>query len=282
MSEKIFTGTITEIIDPVLYQIKVNIPGIVEDILAFPVRGEIDEPRVGDFVLLRSLDPVFNSYFLYQKLKENDYIGFRSNGKMVDITPDYITIGIFTSESNSEKEGYYNDVSENDPESNMGGFRPIPTDWVTLYKDGSLDVYLRSNSTIKILGNSGINITGQSVVEIEDNSTINIAKDSNINITGNSNINVDSDSSINISGNSDININNDSNINVKGNCTMDVIGNATVKSPNITVEGSTVTITGGTLITKGSSNTDMSGPFCGIKNCAFSGVPHTGSTVSGT
>ena len=266
MSEKIFTGTITEIIDPVLYQIKVNIPGIIEDILAFPVRGEIDEPRVGDFVLLRSLDPVFNSYFLYQKLKENDYIGFRSNGKMVDITPDYITIGIFTSESNSKKEGYYNDVSENDPEFNMGGFRPIPTDWVTLYKDGSLDVYLRSNSTIKILGNSGINITGQSVVEIEDNSTINIAKDSNINITGNSSINIDSDS----------------NINVKGNCTMDVTGNATVKSPNITVEGSTVTITGGTLITKGSSNTDMSGPFCGIKNCAFSGVPHTGSTVSGT
>ena len=214
MSEKIFTGTITEIIDPVLYQIKVNIPGIVEDILAFPMRGEIDEPRVGDFVLLRSLDPVFNSYFLYQRLKENDHIGFRSNGKMVDITPDYITIGIF--DPNIE----YNDVSQE------GKYRPEVTDWIKLDKDGNLDINLRTNSTIKIGG--------------------------------------------------------DSSISVEGNCTMDITGDATVKSPNITVEGSTVTITGGTLITKGSSNTDMLGPFCGLKNCAFSGVPHSGSTVSGT
>lgn len=214
MSEKIFTGTITEIIDPVLYQIKVNIPGIVEDILAFPMRGEIDEPRVGDFVLLRSLDPVFNSYFLYQRLKENDHIGFRSNGKMVDITPDYITIGIF------DPSIEYNDVSQGDK------YRPEVTDWIKLDKDGNLDINLRTNSTIKIGG--------------------------------------------------------DSSISVEGNCTMDITGDATVKSPNITVEGSTVTITGGTLITKGSSNTDMSGPFCGLKNCAFSGVPHSGSTVSGT
>lgn len=214
MSEKIFTGTITEIIDPVLYQIKVNIPGIVEDILAFPMRGEIDEPRVGDFVLLRSLDPVFNSYFLYQRLKENDHIGFRSNGKMVDITPDYITIGIF------DPSIEYNDVSQG------GKYRPEVTDWIKLDKDGNLDINLRTNSTIKIGG--------------------------------------------------------DSSISVEGNCTMDITGDATVKSPNITVEGSTVTITGGTLITKGSSNTDMSGPFCGLKNCAFSGVPHSGSTVSGT
>jgi len=214
MSEKIFTGTITEIIDPVLYQIKVSIPGIVEDILAFPMRGEIDEPRVGDFVLLRSLDPVFNSYFLYQRLKENDHIGFRSNGKMVDITPDYITIGIF------DPSIEYNDVSQG------GKYRPEVTDWIRIDKDGNLDINLRANSTIKIGG--------------------------------------------------------DSSISVEGNCTMDITGDATVKSPNITVEGSTVTITGGTLIAKGSSNIDMSGPFCGLKNCAFSGVPHSGSTVSGT
>lgn len=212
--DQYYTGTITEIIDPVLYQIKVDIPGIVEGVPAFPMRGEIDEPRVGDFVLLRSLDPVFNSYFLYQRLKENDHIGFRSNGKMVDITPDYITIGIF------DPSIEYNDVSQN------GKYRPEVTDWIKLDKDGNLDINLRINSTIKIGG--------------------------------------------------------DSSISVEGNCTMDITGDATVKSPNITVEGSTVTITGGTLITKGSSNTDMSGPFCGLKNCAFSGVPHSGSTVSGT
>lgn len=232
--DQYYTGVIKEITDPVFYKIKVDIPGIVEDVSAFPMRGEIDEPRVGDFVLLRSLDPVFNSYFLYQKLKENDYIGFRSNGKMVDITPDYITIGIFSDDS--EKEGY-NDRSENTKEApdgslnkekeiKSGGFRPIPTDWVTLYKDGSLDISLRANSTI------------------------NIAKDSSITIGG--------------------------------NCTLNVTGDATVKSPNITVEGEKVTITGGKLITKGTSDNKMDGPFNCLKNCAFSGVPHSGSEVSGT
>lgn len=246
MSEKIFTGTITEIIDPVLYQIKVNIPGIATDILAFPMRGEIDEPRVGDFVLLRSLDPIFNSYFLYQRLKENDHIGFRSNGKMVDITPDYITIGIF------DPSIEYNDVSQE------GKYRPEVTDWIKLDKDGNLDINLRTNSTIKILGDSGIEISGKS----------------DIKVTGDSNVVLETNSKVDISGNSEIK--------VGGNCDLDVSGNTTVKSPSITVNGSNVTVTGGTLIVKGNSSTDMSGPFNCLKNCVFSGVPHSGSTVSGT
>lgn len=246
MSEKIFTGTITEIIDPVLYQIKVNIPGIATDILAFPMRGEIDEPRVGDFVLLRSLDPIFNSYFLYQRLKENDHIGFRSNGKMVDITPDYITIGIF------DPSIEYNDVSQE------GKYRPEVTDWIKLDKDGNLDINLRTNSTIKILGDSGIEISGKS----------------DIKVTGDSNVILGANSKVDISGNSEIK--------VGGNCDLDVSGNTTVKSPSITVNGSNVTVTGGTLVVKGNSSTDMSGPFNCLKSCVFSGVPHSGSTVSGT
>ena len=106
--DQYYTGTITEIVDPVLYQIKVDIPGIAVSVMAFPMRGELDEPVVGDFVLLRSLDPIFNSYFLYQKIKENDFIGFRSNGKYVDITPDYILLGIFdpsTRKNDFEKDG---------------------------------------------------------------------------------------------------------------------------------------------------------------------------------
>lgn len=246
MSEKIFTGTITEIIDPVLYQIKVNIPGIATDILAFPMRGEIDEPRVGDFVLLRSLDPIFNSYFLYQRLKENDHIGFRSNGKMVDITPDYITIGIF------DPSIEYNDVSQE------GKYRPEVTDWIKLDKDGNLDINLRTNSTIKILGDSGIEISGNS----------------DIKVTGDSNVILEANSKVDISGNSEIK--------VGGNCDLNVSGNTTVKSPNITVNGSNVTVTGGTLVVKGESSEDMSGPFNCLKTCAFSGAPHSGSTVSGT
>lgn len=110
-----YTGTIVEVLDKVLYEIKVDIPGIKSGVKAFPFRGEVDEPRVGDFVFLKCLDPVFQSYYLYQKIKENDYIGFRSNGKMVDITPDYIRVAIFDP-----------GTEYNDPNNNP---RPEPTDW---------------------------------------------------------------------------------------------------------------------------------------------------------
>ena len=88
--ELYYTGTIVEILDKLLYEIKVDIPGVKSGVTAYPMRGEIDEPRVGDFVFLRCLDPVFQSYYLYHKIKENDFIGFRIRGKMVDITPEYI------------------------------------------------------------------------------------------------------------------------------------------------------------------------------------------------
>ena len=270
MSEKIFTGTITEIIDPVLYQIKVNIPGIATDILAFPMRGEVDEPRVGDFVLLRSLDPIFNSYFLYQRLKENDHIGFRSNGKMVDITPDYITIGIF------DPSIEYNDVSQE------GKYRPEVTDWIKLDKDGNLDINLRTNSTIKILGDSGIEISGKSDIKVTGDSNVILEANSKVEVSGKSDIKVTGDSNVVLEANSKVDISGNSEIKVGGNCDLDVSGNTTVKSPNITVNGSNVTVTGGTLIVKGNSSTDMSGPFNCLKNCVFSGVPHSGSTVSGT
>ena len=155
-NDQYFTGTIVEIIDPVLYHIKVDIPGIASKVPAFPMRGEVDQPRIGDFVLLRSLDPVFKSYYLYQKIKENNYIGFRSNGKMVDITPEYITVAIF------DPETIYSDSVRDD------SFRPIPTDWLKMDKNGNLEVFLRENSNITITGNSKV--------------TINIDSDPNIKV----------------------------------------------------------------------------------------------------
>lgn len=152
--DQYFTGTIVEVIDPVLYQIKVDIPGIAIGVPAFPMRGEIDEPRVGDFVLLRSLDPVFKSYYLYQKIKENNFIGFRSNGKMVDITPDYVTVAIYDPETE------YNDSVKDET------FRPEPTDWIKLDKEGNLEVNLRANSNITITGNSEISVSGNSNINV--------------------------------------------------------------------------------------------------------------------
>lgn len=211
--ENYYTGTIIEVIDPVLYEIKVDIPGIVQGVTAYPMRGEIDEPRVGDFVILLCLDPIFQSYYLYKKIKENDFIGFRSNGKLIDVTPDAITIGIFDPETE------YNDNSEN--------YRPELTDWVKIDSEGNIDINTRTNFNINIKGNSSISIEGDSTLKIKGNS-------------------------------------------------------------NITAEGNTVlsskevTITGGTLKVKGTSSTNMTGPFNCIPTCPFSGAPHSGDTVTGT
>ena len=175
--DQYFTGTVVEVIDPVLYQIKVDIPGIAIGVPAFPMRGEIDEPRVGDFVLLRSLDPVFKSYYLYQKIKENNFIGFRSNGKMVDITPDYVTVAIYDPETE------YNDSVKDET------FRPEPTDWVKLDKEGNLEVNLRANSNITITGSSSLKIDTDSKIEISGNSEISVSGNSNINVSGSTKLN---------------------------------------------------------------------------------------------
>lgn len=78
--------------------ITADIPGVVQNVTAYPFGSIIDEPKVGDPILLLSLDPIYNSYYIYQKLKESNLIGFRASGKLVDITPDTITIGIFDPE----------------------------------------------------------------------------------------------------------------------------------------------------------------------------------------
>lgn len=57
---------------------------------------------------------------------------------------------------------------------------------------------------------------------------------------------------------------------------------AKIEADNCEIKGNSVTITGGTLKTKGTSNTDLGGPFNAIKVCPFSGAPHCGSSVSGT
>lgn len=149
--ERYYTGTVVEVIDKVLYKIKVDIPGIIQGVIAYPIRGEIDEPRVGDYVVLLSLDPIFQSYYLYKKIKENDFIGFRSNGKMIDITPDSITIGIFDSETE------YNDTSEN--------YRPEMTDWIKIDSSGNIEINSRANSTITIKGDSNIEVSGNTTIK---------------------------------------------------------------------------------------------------------------------
>jgi len=84
--------------------ITADIPGIATDIIAYPLGNSADEPKINDNIILICLDPVYQSYFVYIKLKENNFIGYRSSGKMIDITPDSVTIGIFDPEAEYKDE----------------------------------------------------------------------------------------------------------------------------------------------------------------------------------
>lgn len=90
-----YLGRISKIIDRVTYEIRVTVDGIVEDKPAFPLRGEVSEPKVGDYVLLKNIDPMYGSMYLYSKLKEDQFIGFRSNGKALEITPEYMELTVY-------------------------------------------------------------------------------------------------------------------------------------------------------------------------------------------
>lgn len=84
--------------------ITADIPGIATGIIAYPLGNAADEPKINDNIILICLDPVYQSYFVYIKLKENNFIGYRSSGKMIDITPDSVTIGIFDPEAEYKDE----------------------------------------------------------------------------------------------------------------------------------------------------------------------------------
>lgn len=165
-----YTGTVVEVLDKVLYEIKVDIPGIKSGVKAFPFRGEVDEPRVGDFVLLKCLDPVFQSYYLYQKIKENDFIGFRSNGKMVDITPDYIKVAV-----------YDPGTEYNDPDNNP---RPVPSDLIEITKDGVLNISMRSDGNVYIGGNCTVHIGENCNIEVMGNCNATVHGKTNIETIG--------------------------------------------------------------------------------------------------
>lgn len=74
----------------------------------------------------------------------------------------------------------------------------------------------------------------------------------------------------------------DGKVNIKTDNAKIETSSCEVKGSDVKIDGGTVTITGGTLKTKGTSATDLNGPFNAIKVCPFSGAPHCGSSVSGT
>ena len=236
------------------HEIIVDIPGVIQGVKAFPEMSELDEPKVGDQVLLLSLDPVYNSYFIYRKLKENDFIGFRDSGKMVDITPDYITVGVFK----EDLKDYGNDEHWDGTEISKNHITSVTIDkegtiTIEAAKDngskGNLDVYLKGDSNIEIHGSKG--------------NTIKIDKDSNIEIGG--------ESKVKITGNCNITCTSSVKIKATQSCNIEATSSCTVKSPSITLKGP------GHIYCNSNSTelpTNPLGPFCTLGACLFTGAVH--------
>ncbi len=229
MEDSEFFGKIVEILDPDLYTVLVDIPGYNKKLPAFPKRGEVDEPRVGDVVFLKEVDPDYKSYYLYEKIKENSFIGIRTRGKQIKFSADFIRLGIH------DVDAEYCDKKKEDA-------TPEPTSWIKVDSSGNLEIEMEGAGKVHITADDEVKIDGNLKVEIGGNAEIKVS----------------------------------------GNANIEVSGNTEVKSPNIKVDGAQVEITGGMLKTKGTAAPDMQGPYCGLKNCIFSGAPHSSSIVSGT
>lgn len=135
---------------PELQEIIVDIPGVIQGVLAYPIAGMNDEPRVGESVIVIGMDPVYNSYYVYQKLKENDFIGLRASGKMIDVTPDNITVGVYDE----------NDQYTGDQRPDCSKLASI-----TISKEGAITVHAAKDINIKADTNVNINVSGNATVK---------------------------------------------------------------------------------------------------------------------
>jgi len=180
-----YFGVIAKVLDPDLYTVEVDIPGEQERLKAFPFRGEVDEPRVGDVVFLREFDPIYHSYYLYEKLKENDFIGIRARGKKIWMKEDFIQIGIIPPDANNSVDAksfpdtvageWYDDQSGADK-------TPSCTSWVKIDKEGNIDIEME--------GNGHMHITGDHKVEIDGGLTVKIGADAKIEVGGSADVTV--------------------------------------------------------------------------------------------
>lgn len=161
-----YLGSVHEVIDRVTYEITADIPGVAQEVKAYPwSRGEMDEPVAGNLIYLIALDPVYHSVYLYMKAKENDFIGIRSNGKMIDITPDYISMGVYETDTTS-----------------ADGERPdLSKSYCKMDSEGNIEIMATGNEKITISGNVDIEISGDANVKVSGNTTIDSP---NVNVTG--------------------------------------------------------------------------------------------------
>ena len=144
-------------------EVVVDIPGVIQGILCHPINGMNDEPRVGNPVLVTSYDPNDGSYYTYQVLKENDFIGFRASGAMVDIQNDNdagtITIGVYD-QGAEFKDGERPDCSQKASIVISG-----KDDSITINAKGNITINGEADCNITINGNTNLNVSGNATIK---------------------------------------------------------------------------------------------------------------------
>lgn len=204
-----YFGTIVNVPDTSeSFTVQVNIPGVIENLTCYPLRCSTDEPKIGDLVIIRDLDPEYHSYFVYEKLNENNFTGIRCKGKMIDITDESIKIGIFD-------EG---DFSDSD--------RPGNTSWIELDEDGKLEIMTEDNIHVQTEGSLSSYVGEDFKMTVEQNSSIEIG----------------GHTKINIKGGEEVVINGDVSVTVNGNYSLKVSGELDIDASKITVGGQSMTI----------------------------------------
>lgn len=196
-----YMGTITKVLNQETYEIEFNVPGVIEAGRGFPLRGEIDEPQKGNLILVRSLDPAYGSYFLYSKLKENGFIGFRSLGKMISVKKEYIEIASF----DQSIQDYPDEAEIDDSQDNI----------IT-----SIKIY--DTGVIEIKSGNDINITGDSKINIKNKSDISVKSDTKIDLESTGDLTIKSKATLNLEG-TGVNIKG-TNVQIKGPGTFKING----------------------------------------------------------
>lgn len=149
-----YLGIVADIIEEgdikkTYHQIKADIPGIICGVNAFPLRGDCDEPKKGDPIILLGLDPDYNSYYLYWKLKENDFTGFRAYGNEISIEDGKLVIRT------------YDGDNTDDPEHEPGEEKTR----IELDKSGDIKVIAKNNVNVEITNNANIKVGNKADIE---------------------------------------------------------------------------------------------------------------------
>lgn len=84
-------GEVTQVESKEFHIIKFKVDRYIDGQLAYPL-GVVDEPVVGDEILLIELDPIFKTAYYYFKKKNDEHIQFRYKGKSISILDSSVEI----------------------------------------------------------------------------------------------------------------------------------------------------------------------------------------------